>query len=243
MTLKAVRDELKEGSGRYDLTSSALNNIINRAIRNHLDTRGDFPKAQARHISQVAAGTYHIKMQDLRAVQAVWCADSDGRKPQLERVGIAELRNDYTDDISSITQGTPVKYAPTVIQLAPELFSIATSSAFSSASPVYEDYEDVTFGDSYDSRGITFMPPTDGTFTFNIWGLFYSKSLSADTDENWWTEQHPEAVNIACNLLLDTRYRNIQGARAWSQHLSEYLVGIQKDVIEEQVAEKNQISG
>lgn len=60
------------------------------------------------------------------------------------------------------------------------------------------------------------MPPADQDYTLKVYGDFRTTDLSADADDNWWTEQHPEFVIRAARIMLELDgHRNISGLEAF----------------------------
>lgn len=240
MTLTQVRAKFKTLSGRYDLvTALGADNgadwFINQGIM-LLDTTQITNKSVARYQKDVAAGAFQLNFQYCRAITEVWMMNADGRF-KLEKKNLKDIREIYAKAPADLTQGQPLYYAPTVIGLSPAQLALKTSDY--STSFTY-DHEDIMFSDEGDQSiydSIVWSPPVDGTYTVEVWGLFFSKTLSADTDQNFWTALHPLAVLYAALYVLETTYGNTEGANDRWGSLNKYLVGIDRDVAEQMSAE------
>lgn len=79
------------------------------------------------------------------------------------------------------------------------------------------DFEDVHYPTGTDTAsmfkdaGLLFMSPADGRYTITVFGWFRSKLLSSDTDVNYWSSVHPDALLQAAMFQLELTHRNTQG--------------------------------
>lgn len=79
------------------------------------------------------------------------------------------------------------------------------------------DFEDVDFSVGSDltsmfkNVGLLLMSPSDSRYTVTVFGYFRSKTLSNNTDLNFWSVNHSSVLVIASTLILEMFYRNTQG--------------------------------
>jgi len=251
MTLIATREEFCRRSGRLDLctdfaggdyTDNGANRFINAAQR-YLDNKGSFLKNYAWLRKDIAASAYKVTFQDCQAIKEVWVQDADGRV-KLEKMDLEVMRANYADAMADLTTGDPAYYSPAVIGLAPEQ---ATLTAVGGASPYTDeftyDFEDLTFGDHWRYNGILIAPPADAAFTVSILGKWYSLRLSTDTSKTFWTEVHEDILVLASCMMLERFYRNTQGVNDYKVEIIDSLNDIDKNVVEEDVQDLDQMGG
>lgn len=240
MSLITVRQKFAEFSGRYDLVNPTTwadngadffiasgNRLLNR--------RFNIGKAVARFYKTLAAGDWYCLLPRCRAVQQVWVSD-DEEKLQLGRRDLAEIKALYNEPPGDLDQETPLYYSPTTIRTVPKNDPIIID-VFGTT-----DYED-TESDHFVYNCIIFMPPADGVYRLEVFGLFYEIDLSSDDDENFWTEVNPDLLLYAALYSLETFYRNKEGAAAWYESMMREVSEIDKDSVEEETAEVSQIEG
>jgi hypothetical protein len=74
------------------------------------------------------------------------------------------------------------------------------------------------------ARRIVFGAPADTNYQMNVWADFSDKPLVADTDENFWTIEHPDLVIRAARLQLEIDgHRNVSGATAFQTQVEGEL--------------------
>ena len=87
------------------------------------------------------------------------------------------------------------------------------------------------------------MPPTDEEIIVEVQGLWYSNPLSSDTDKNYWSVNHPEALFAAASYKLEVSYRNTEGAKDWLAAIDMQLGELGKDFVEQQASGVTQMKG
>ena len=246
-----IRKKFCELSGRYDLMNSDLTDngadfYIN-AGQQRLDRMQTSGQMQAKYIKQVAAGTIKVFVAGLRSVYKVWAGNTTDGLVELNRVGLDWLREEYEEQLSGITQGTPNYYAPAILRPYPDT---ATSTSLSG----YYDIDDLqlhaTVPDHYTYSGIIIMPPPDTTFYISVYGLFYSPTLSATlVDATWtqtksmWSECYPSILLKAALYELESFYRNTEGAKDWSNALTIDIAGLDADFADQSSHNINEMGG
>lgn len=247
MDLSEIRQAFVKRSGRYDLVvagasppesgaDNGANFYINSGQR-YLDRLDNLPKSYGRVFKHPSAGYYYVLFQDCRAIKEVWAGNSESRG-QLEKKNMADMRTGYPKPPGEYTNGAPLYYSPAFLRAVPETDRMPIDN--------FEgiiDYADVMFDAHYMYNGVIFMPPTDGTYTIEVWGLFYSPTLSADTDKSFWSEAHPSILLMAAMRELEIVYRNTEGVRDWERAIMTEISNLGRDAAEEESAEVSQIKG
>lgn len=241
LSLLGIRRWFVRSVGRYDFihadgSDNGADLYINAGLR-LIDSLSNAPKQWARNIATIAEGDFTAKVQYCKSIEEVWVADSDGRT-MLERVRLQMLREEYSSPESDIDTGQPLYWDEDAIGLAPAQ-SALTSSDFTDM----HDYGSIMFGDHHSYTGIYFMPPSDGTYTMDIYGRFYQKTMSDDNDRNFWSTMHPHSLVRAAAYALEVDYRNRAGAQAELDNLAIMLKGINSDKVAQEIAGINQMEG
>lgn len=242
MTLLEIRTWFVQESGRYDLvtdTTSYADNgadkYINSAIR-MLDRMQDTPFMLGHNWQQVVADQYHVVFSKpywwCRAIKKVFATKvSDTSRTELEKKDLTFIKELHFQWLAGDGDtGTPLYYAPGVFRLAPEPDQVIGDI------DVPANYLDYIGESSWDYNGVLFTPACDETYAIEVWGHFYTNSLSADTDINWWTSNHPELVVMASQLVLEKMMRNTEGVKDWTAAIKMELQGIDFDLVEEDIA-------
>lgn len=248
MLYSDIRRKFVELSGRYDLVDSIWNDdgadFFLNAGQQLLDDLITTPKSTARYLEKVAANGYLVKTAGLKSVHEVWVTKhSTNSRYQLIKATLEELRTEYGEEISAIDAGDPVYYAPVAMRPYPD--NLASSGI------TVLDYADLVLNDLHHTyNGILMLPKTLEAVTVSIIGAFYSPTLSATLvgstwtqTKSWWTEVHPLAVLYAGLYVLETFYRNTEGAKDWMSALQVRLQGIDFNTAEQEVAGVNQMEG
>ncbi len=237
MSLLEVRTKFRQLSGRYDLVNSDYSDngadFFIKAGQRFIERLFGFPLAAARLFRNPAEGEFYLNFTGCRAVQEVWAYDSDG-KWQLEKKSIQDMRALLTKP-SEADSGAPLYYAPNVLRLAEHIRDAVAGDE--------SDIGDTQLASVYKYQGIIFYPPAESGITLEVLGLFSSLELCNDGDCNFWTEMHPDVLISATFYSIESMNRNTQGANDWLATLTRQLEGIDKDMVEEDIAERDQMEG
>jgi len=239
-----LRLKLRELTGRRDLIDAdgrdnGIDFYINNGLR-FLDNQLPVNVGLSRRVYQASADEYTISVQDVRSIKKVWAYDegNDTKIPLVKR-DLDWLRAHYRQDWGDLPTGVPKYYAVNIDRLDPANIDTATLS-----SSTYSDTSDLRFGNAeqaYRLTGLLFMPPSDGTYTFNVVGAFYSPRISEQAF-NFWTVNYPEAVILATQRSMEVLlYRNREGARDYAEALTPILNGIDYNAVETEMAEVNRV--
>ena len=242
MNLLQVRTWFVKESGRYDLVVDAVayldngaNNYINAAQR-MLDRMQTTPLTLGHNWQSAAVDIRHVVFSDCRAVKRVFATKiSDNTRTELEKKPLSFLKEEHFN-VDAET-GTPTYYAPGVFRLAPEVDMDIGSIT------VPANYLDYIGESPYLYTGVLFSPACDESYAIETWGYWYSETLVVDTDQTFWTTQHPELLVMASQLMLEKFNRNSEGVKDWTLAIKTELQGIDFDLVEEQISEVNQMEG
>lgn len=106
------------------------------------------------------------------------------------------------------------------------------------------DWQDLMLGDHHSHRGIIFMPPADALHTIVTFGQFHNKPFSAETDENYWSEEYPALLTLAACFQYEQFMRNTEGAKDYKAGADNWVHGIAADRVQEQLVEvENKMRG
>ena len=220
MTLLQLRTKFVDTNGRHDLvvnTSAYADNgadfFINAGVK-LLDRLTSISDLSAIRSETLAIDGYTMNTLHAKAIDSVSFINADDEIVYLTKMTMRELREAYPE-LENTDSGTPVHYA---------LYMQRTFASDTEATPD-------------GNKGIMIMPPTDEAITINITGKFKSKTLSIDTDVNFWTIMYPELLIKAANYELEVMYRNSEGARDWMLAITDALRELDHDVVEEDIAE------
>lgn len=253
MDYKDIREKFVKLSGRYDLiktnkTDNGADFFINAGQR-FLDRMQGSGKMQARYTAALAVGQILVYTAGLRAIKGVWISNSDGMS-SLTVATLEQLREYYGQKLSEVDQGTPAYYAPAVLRPYPDTATAASLTGLYDTEDLilYTSTPSITGHWTY--NGIVVMPPSDQARTVQIWGLFYSPTLSATLagstwtqTKSFWTEQHPEILLKASLYELEVFYRNSEGAKDWQAAMGLDITGLDHDFVEEEMAGESQMGG
>jgi len=87
-------------------------------------------------------------------------------------------------------------------------------------------------GTSYSASTLLFYPAVTAASTVEVIGLFWSKTLSAITDTNFWTDQYPDALMYEVARALEIPLRNREGQRDWEYALAGIIQDINNEYIQ-----------
>jgi len=243
MNLGEVRAKFIALSG-YEHLVKAKNvdngaNFLINAGQRYLDSLQDSPKSSAWLKKDIAAGDITLTFQNTRAIEEVWLANADGRV-MLAKKSLKWLREIYDKAAADETRGQPRYFAPLVMGLAPEQADLTEDNYDDDYT---YDTDGIMFGSHFAYSGILFMPPADGIYTISVKAKWFSKELSEDTDETFWTVRYPEVLIQATYMALEEFHRNTEGVRDWMRVIASRVSGIDRNLADEESAGITQIEG
>lgn len=237
MNLGEVREKFVKFSGRYDLVNTddsdnGADFFINAGQR-FLDRRIDFRKGDGSYFEGLSADVWYLKLTGCRSLEKVFINTSEERW-ELVRKDLLWLYNKYSDLISGTDSGDPLHWAPARLRGLDITDKTSLGSFFSYvlAEAGNEDYQ-----------GLVILPPPDESVVVELMGKFYSPELSADSSESYWSVNFPETLINAALYRLEISYRNSDGARDWLAAIDIDLMDIDKDGVQEDTANVDQLEG
>lgn len=188
----------------------------------------DSPASRRRFFFKLSAGSFKQQVPDLRAVLEVWASDGANRH-QLDFADFDTLRAEGR--VSSFSSGAPVAYSVSVSKLAPSQEAL-DSGDFVAAGYDADAYADIVFQMSDTLQNIIVLPPSDGSWTFDLLGKFWPKILADDSESNWWTVNSPMSVAYAACAFLEIERRNAEGAKEFFDAARLGLREVDRQLIE-----------
>ena len=240
MNLLQIRQLFREISGRFDLVNedgsdNGANFYINEG-RKFLDRLDENQKSWASTFKWLYPGLWGVQFAHCRAVKEVWISNDKGRW-QLEKKRLQDLLGEYLRiPPSQRSTGSPLYYSPAVTRYMPESATVKDLEAF-------VGFVDIPSGNAHMYNSILIAPPANELMFVEITGLFYSQELTFDTDENYWTIMHPNLLVMAAMRQLEIVNRNTQGVNDWTNAIMAEAMQIGFDLVEELIAEVDNMEG
>lgn len=235
MNLSEIRTQFGELSGRRDLTTVDANgkygaDFFIREGSKLLDGLADVGNSEATAYYSGSPGQFYIVIENLRALYSVWIYTSTGRL-QLKELKGKRLKEITAGLLSETEGGLPMYYANA---------SFRVGDLAGAAEP-FNALQHVDFGGN-ESNGILF-PKLGETVTFETLGLFYSRVLTADTEDNYWSKYHPMLLVWATLQRLEVSYRNSEGANDWLKAIMLDLRMLEFDHVDQESHNLRQMGG
>lgn len=240
MNLLQLRAKLRELSGRFDLVNADFSDngadFFIYEGQKHLDRLNEIQKSWASCFRFVESGFFTAAFPYCRAIKEVWAMSSSARW-QLEKKNLQDLIEGYLTGLpSSRNLGTPLYYSPGLTRYIPEDATIDTLES-------YIGWVDIPSGNAHEYNSVLLNVPTDEKIVLDIKGLFYTMQLVNDTDENHWSVNHPALLIISAQRMMEVFNRNTQGVNNWDNAIEKYNTQLGMDLVEELIAEVNQMEG
>jgi hypothetical protein len=215
-------------SGRYDLVNedgsdNGVDFFINEGSK-YLDRINETQKSWASYFKVIQPGEFSTSIPYCRAVKEVWATTSIGRW-KLEKKPLQEIMKGYLIPLRN--SGKPLFYSPFFTRRLPEDILISGIEAFNT-----REY-----------NAIILNIPTDEQLMLDIRGLFYSKHLTENVDENYWMISHPMLLYMSTMRQIEITQRNTQGVNDWDNAIRVEMQQLEFDLIDEQIADVNQMEG
>ena len=243
MTLLSVRTSAVQLSGRYDLinadgdtpesgTDNGMNAFINSGQR-YLDMLIDSKKGDGVRYDSLSLGSWYLSIQDIRALEDVWVNSTTARW-QLERKPLNWMKENWPELVSATTSGDAQYWSPALLRgvAVTNRDALGTFFNYNLTQTGYEGYS-----------GIIILPVTDIALTVETSGKFWSPTLASDSDESYWSSVHQMLLVWASLRQLESSYRNREGAADWDNAIASYIMGLDKDEIQEQISNVDQLEG
>jgi hypothetical protein len=240
MNLLELRQQFMTISGRVDLVGSAGENTganfyINEG-RKFLDRLDETSKSWGSCFRFINIGYYIASIPMCRAIKEVWATTTTARW-QLKKKNLQDLISEYLcSDPAARTNGLPLYYSPTITTYIPPSVEVGSMEAFI-------QWVEIPSGDAHEYNTIILNVPAEEKLSVDIKGLYYSAELSADTDKNHWTVNHPLLLIMAAMRAIEIVNRNTQGVNDWNNSIATEIKQLGMDLVEELIAESSQMEG
>ena len=237
MDLVTLREQFVKLSGRYDLIVDTTDWADNGADffiqsgQDFIDVRYKNIKAFNSIFEELSAGDWYLTFGKCRVIKDVWINNTTGRS-QLIKKDFSWLYQEYSALISTTGQGTPLYYCPARLRSTNSTDRTNLGSLFN----YVKDNSDAL-------RGILLFPPPDESIVVELNGLFYSDTLTIDSSVSYWSENFPAILIKAALYQVEVFNRNTEGMKDWLMALDADLIGLEKDIIEENIVDINQVKG
>jgi len=240
MTLLELRTLFRNLSGRYDLVNADFSDngadfFINEG-RKYLDRLDDNQKTWASCYRTILTDAWSTSFPHCRAIKEVWVASATERW-QLDKKRLQDLVAGYMTALPTArSSGTPLYYSPCITRFIPEDSSPAYIASFA-------PWTDVIVLDGYEYNAILLNVPTSEDLVVTINGLFYSAELVDNADENYWSAIHPMLLYMSAMRQIEVVNRNTQGVNDWTTSIQTEIQQLGFDLVEEAIAEIDQMEG
>lgn len=238
MNLLEMRKLFRQLSGRFDLVNDDLSDngcdfFINQGSK-FLDRMDTHQKSYATKFSRISAGEIGTTFTRCRAIKEVWAASEGVGRWQLTKEGLQDLTASYLSSLpAEMNSGTPLYYAPCITRSVPPGETLSS----------FEEFLGYLEVSNNETNAILLNVPTSTDLTLIIHGLFYSPKLTAESDKNYWSEVHPMLLYMSAMRQVEISNRSTQGVDDWTKAILAEITQIGKDLVEEMIAEADQMEG
>ena len=240
MNLKQLRLKFRELSGLYDLVNedgsdNGADFFINAGVK-FLDRLDETQKSWASYFGILEQGHFSLSFPHCRAIKEVWLATIESRW-QVEKKSLQDLITGYLTGLpSSRNEGTPLYYSPCITRYIPEDAKVYEIEAF-------VGFIEIPAGNAHEYNAIILNVPVQEKTVVEVKGLFYSKQLTNDDDENFWSSAHPNLLIMSALRQVEIFNRNTQGVNDWTNAIISEMQQLGMDLVEELIAESDQMEG
>lgn len=239
MNLSQITHLFRSLSGRHDIADADAGQMVTFLINEgsrFLDRLNETQKSWASCFRWVDEGYFSAQIPYCRAIKEVWAHNSEERW-QLEKKSLQDLISGYMTDLpSDRDSGTTLYYSPMITRYIPEDATLDDFEAFAG-------FVDVLAGDAYEYNGILIAPPPDERIGLDIRGLYYSARLEDEIDENYWSAAHPLLLTMATMHQLEVVNLNSAKVTSLEKSIKEQMITLGMDLVEELIAEADQMEG
>lgn len=240
MTISQLRSLLQDITGRRNLAldTTTCDRVLNRACR-YAESLQETPQSVRRQFLKPAADAAVTTVIDLRMVNAIWVSDGTDRG-KLAYIEYEDAKAQGLIGLDTVlTSGRPYSYSTHPAALAAAQYDYDDSTEFVAAGIDSYAYADVAFSQSYDALAILWLPPTDGTYTFDIEGRWWPRTLSDSITTNWWSVNQPETIAYFAAMFLAIERGNTEQAKQWKEAAGLGLDEIDRSLAEHEMAPWN----
>lgn len=242
MDLQEIRLAFRKDSGRYDLVNedgsdNGADRYLNAGQR-YLDTLVDAPNAVAINFQDIMEGQRFTSLSDCRILHEIYVNDTTSKTKLIIHRDIKEYIATFPSHHSEMGYGRPSNILYTNLRISPD----------ANTSPVtnyggYIKWMDVAVNPSGNSNGLIWNPASDGYYTLEVHGKFFTPTLINSTDTTYWTDVYPSVLIWSAMRQIEVGYRNTQGVNDWTAAIKSELFGLEADQIEHTFYGMDQLEG
>ena len=238
MNLLNIRKMFRDLSGRFDLvnednSNSGVDLFINEGSK-FLDRLDETQKSWATRFADLVLDASFVTFPYCRAIKEVWVASATTGRWQLEKKDLQDLIEGYMKTLPSVMEsGVPLYYSPCITRSVPMKDTLANFETLMG----YVEVSD------YNYNAVLVNVPTSEALTLIIKGLFYSPELVADADTNMWSDVHPLLLYMSTMRQIEVINRSTQGVNDWTASIASEMQQLGFDLVEELIAEVDQMEG
>ena len=233
MTLLEVRTKFIEMSGRYDLITDTESyqdkgaDFLIASGQRWLDRTFEILKNSANFYATLAANSYYLLIPECRVVKGVWATYQSGMIGALKSLTLERMRR-----CCSTTAGCPYAYAPCSVRTVPEIAGQLTVPPST-----------IVMEDNFPYNAIVFNIPFQEQVSIEVNGYFYHSLLVNDTDQNFWSVEHPWVLVLAALRSMEIAQRNREGVADWETAIRSEMLGIEYDLVDQVAGPIRQMEG
>lgn len=244
MNLLTVRRHFVEKSGRYDLVVDEVDwqdngaDFYINAGQKFIERKINVKKSIGRFFKKLSVGEAGVSFRECRAIGEVWAHFPEEQvRTRLKKLSYTEFRTKFPAMNKAVDSGSPLYFTPVLLRMYPDKPILSQWEQYLG----FFDVLAMSGSEVFD--GVLVYPPTDQEIVIEVTGLFENAELTADEDETYWSMVHPEILLLGALYQLEVFNRNREGARDWLEALEIALADIDKDVVEEESFDINQMEG
>lgn len=237
MNLLQIREWLVKESGRYELVVDSLSWQDNGADnyiyagQTFLDDMQSTTHGPGINPQRLSSGSQQVLFGMCRSVKKVFCIDLTTDEKWELRKEQRTFPSQYSDSDALYPEqdsGLPSTYEPVNMRMAPEAEMLgdinvpANYMQFVSSPHLY--------------NGLLIHPLADQDYIIETHGEFYTPRLIADADENYWSFRYPHVLVMAAQCIMEMFSRNTEGVNDWMNSIRMILDGIDRNLVEEEIA-------
>lgn len=240
MNLAEIRHLFRSISGRYDLTEADAGQLADFYINEGskwLDRLDETRDSWATSLEIIHLGDWFIQFPSCRSIKEVWASTTSSGRWQLEKKRLQDiLLGRIGAHPTSIVPGTPLYYSPTYARYIPET---VTQDDLDTLISFILMPDKATYG----HNTILLSVPVSENVLIEIKGLFYSAPLITEEDENQWSAQFPLLLALAAVRQVHMSSGNISMLKNVDEPLKAELTSLGFDLVEQIIAEVDQMEG
>lgn len=248
-TLIDIRKLFVEESGLYhlvtdynggDFTDAGADFYI-QAGQRLLDSLQQTRKDIATYQKDITQGDHQVLFKFNRSIERVYAHDGTTRH-QLAPRSWNWFKQKINTPVSEWREDTPLYYTRAIIGLAPEQSTLTAGGGSPYTAEFTYDFEDLVLGDTHwDQSGIIFYPKADQTYTMVVKGLWWSRKLDDDTDQNYWSVNHEFILVQAARWAYEAKRRNRTAMDDMLAAIRPHFTGIENARIEEEISNLDEL--